>query len=64
MDLYGDLRSAYKKIGLPTTYDELEAISVHRSHLVKAICQVGKHSQLYRRLIAPQPTKILDAVYG
>ena len=63
MDLYRDLRHAYKKIGLPTTYDELESICVRRSHLVKAIRQVGTHSRLYS-LIAPQSTKILDAVYG
>lgn len=64
MSLFCDLRNAYKKIGLPTIYDELESISVRRSHLVKAISQVGKHSQLYGRLVAPQSTKILDAVYG
>jgi len=64
MDFYCDLRSAYKKIDLPITYDDLESIGVRRSHLMKAIHQVGKHSQLYRRLIVPQPTKILDAVYG
>lgn len=64
MDLYCDLRHVYKKIGIPTTYDELESIRVRRSHLVRAISQVGKHSQLYRRLIALQSTKILDAVYG
>lgn len=64
MSLYSDLRHAYKKIGLPTTYDELESICVRRSHLVRAIRQVAAHSRLYRCLIAKQPTKILDAVYG
>ncbi len=64
MDLYCELRHAYKKIGIPTTYDELDSIRVRRSHLVRAIRQVGKRSQLYRHLIAPQSTKILDAIYG
>lgn len=64
MSLYLDLRHAYKKIGLPTTHDELGSIRVRRSHLAKAINQVGERSQLYRNLIAPKATKILDAVYG
>lgn len=66
-DLYNRLSSAFKKLGLPTRYRDLERIGIKWKYLNRAFTRLGKPDMpvsYLQRYFCSHDTRILDDVYG
>ena len=58
-NLYSKLKSIYKKLGLPTTYEELERIGITKEAIIRNLAKIHKETFLGRYI----NDKIVDSVY-
>ncbi|MDO8556753.1 MAG: iron-containing alcohol dehydrogenase [Nanoarchaeota archaeon] len=63
MKLYEDLRKAYKKIGLPTTYTELENLGITKEYIIQGIKDIN-HLNTFMSKHADAAIKSLDRIFG
>ncbi len=62
--LYETLRIAYKKVGLPLTFKDLESISIKRNHIVQGLIKLSDHDCLYTHYFSSRDFSILNRVFN
>ncbi|MEM4755605.1 MAG: iron-containing alcohol dehydrogenase [Candidatus Woesearchaeota archaeon] len=61
--LYDELRQAYKILGLPLTYEELEKIGVEKNHLVKGLQTLATSNTFLGDYFLKNNYTVLDKVF-
>ncbi|MGA5322107.1 hypothetical protein ACPCIU_16930 [Streptomyces seoulensis] len=61
---YGSVRRLYEKSGLPTTYEELAQIGVHREHILHGLDELAETNCLLGRLYRQYAFRMADEVFA
>lgn len=62
--IYCDLKFAYQKLRLPTSYDEVSHIGIKRQYLIDNLLEVSEENSIFGNYFSKKDFSILDTIFG